>query len=323
VGLWDGTQRNIPSFTDRFAGFQRKYQQNCGGVVILSLMQDESQKENLVQSLREKGFSRIIMDNVLPVIGDDIFQTSQKALLREEKHMASVLDAFSLLGDGLSREVFYQNMQAYLENKYEEANYQKELVQYFQPGVKLNKGFSRLVDCGAYTGDTLTEALKYGNLEEFYGFEPDPVNFGLLSTAAGEKAEHIGKTVLFPCACGNQNEMLSFIARGSAGTLAKYKDIVGEKATILAVKLDDVLKKVAPTMIKMDIEGAEPDALAGAQGLIQTYQPDLAICVYHKMSHLWEIPLFLHALVPQYQFYLRCHRIFTFETVLYATVPKP
>lgn len=86
------------------------------------------------------------------------------------------------------------------------------------------------------------------------------------------------------------------------------------------VSLDDVLITKDITMIKMDIEGAEIDALNGAKNTIQSLKPDLAICVYHKISDIWEIPLMLHKWVPEYKFYLRCHAGSTMETVLYATI---
>ena len=62
--------------------------------------------------------------------------------------------------------------------------------------------------------------------------------------------------------------------------------------------LDDVLRGERVSFIKMDIEGAEPNALRGASNIIQTQKPRLAICVYHHLKHLWEIPLYIHELYP-------------------------
>jgi len=44
----------------------------------------------------------------------------------------------------------------------------------------------------------------------------------------------------------------------------------------------------------MDIEGAEPDALRGASELLRKHLPVLAVCLYHRSEHLWQIPLYLH-----------------------------
>lgn len=71
--------------------------------------------------------------------------------------------------------------------------------------------------------------------------------------------------------------------------------------------------------IKMDIEGAELEALAGASNVIRSYQPDLAIALYHKASHLWEIPLLVKQLNPDYEIYIDHKYASTSETVCFAT----
>lgn len=68
----------------------------------------------------------------------------------------------------------------------------------------------------------------------------------------------------------------------------------------------------------MDIEGSELEALKGAQELIKRNQPKLAICIYHKAEDYFQIPLYLHTLVPAYRFYVRHHFYGATETVLYA-----
>ncbi|MFH1618985.1 MAG: FkbM family methyltransferase [bacterium] len=70
----------------------------------------------------------------------------------------------------------------------------------------------------------------------------------------------------------------------------------------------------------MDIEGAELDALKGAAETIKKNRPKLAICIYHKPSDLFEIPLFIKSLVPEYRFYLRQHQPISCDLVLYAVI---
>ena len=84
------------------------------------------------------------------------------------------------------------------------------------------------------------------------------------------------------------------------------------------VPLDDALHDEKTTFIKMDIEGAEPQALRGARKIIQTQKPKLAICIYHDFRHLWEIPLYIKSLVPEYRIYFRHHTNLEYETVCYA-----
>ena len=71
-------------------------------------------------------------------------------------------------------------------------------------------------------------------------------------------------------------------------------------------------------MIKMDIEGMEPRALAGAAEIIRQHRPQLAICVYHDISHLWSIPLQIKELYEGYRLYIRNYQFMGLETVVYA-----
>jgi hypothetical protein len=71
----------------------------------------------------------------------------------------------------------------------------------------------------------------------------------------------------------------------------------------------------------MDVEGAEPEALAGARETIRQHAPVLAICLYHRQSDLWEIPLQVREMTDRYSFYLRRYSDDCWEQVLYA-IPK-
>lgn len=86
---------------------------------------------------------------------------------------------------------------------------------------------------------------------------------------------------------------------------------------IEVVSLDSYIKEKV-TFIKMDIEGAELEALKGCQNTIKKYRPKLAISVYHKKEDIIEIPGYIMSLVPDYHFYLRHYSSGFAETVLYA-----
>jgi hypothetical protein len=68
----------------------------------------------------------------------------------------------------------------------------------------------------------------------------------------------------------------------------------------------------------MDIEGAELNALHGAEQTIRTFKPKLAISVYHKPNDLAEIPSYLNNLGLGYEFFLDHFTIYGGETVLFA-----
>ena len=96
----------------------------------------------------------------------------------------------------------------------------------------------------------------------------------------------------------------------------------GEKI-IETISLDEYLKneKDPVTFIKMDIEGAELNALKGAERTIKKHKPKLAICIYHKPEDVWEIPNLLFDFVPDYKFYIRHYSFTNWDTVLYAVPP--
>jgi hypothetical protein len=72
------------------------------------------------------------------------------------------------------------------------------------------------------------------------------------------------------------------------------------------------------TFIKMDIEGAEYNAILGAHNTITKYRPKLAISIYHKPEDIWEIPSLILKMNPEYKLYLGHYSIAAAETVLYA-----
>jgi hypothetical protein len=72
----------------------------------------------------------------------------------------------------------------------------------------------------------------------------------------------------------------------------------------------------------MDIEGAEPEALAGAARTMARCRPVMAVCVYHRCDHLWIIPQLLKAANPDYRIFLRRYAEDCWETVCYAVPPE-
>ena len=83
--------------------------------------------------------------------------------------------------------------------------------------------------------------------------------------------------------------------------------------------LDSVLSGRPCTYLKMDVEGAEREAIAGAAQTIRTYAPKLNIAAYHRSEDFFQLPLLIHALQPSYRLYLRHHPyVPAWDTNLYA-----
>jgi FkbM family methyltransferase len=173
----------------------------------------------------------------------------------------------------------------------------------------------RLIDCGAYVGDTIDDLVGKGlDLTEIVAFEPDPVNFARLSDRVARHVDRGLRATLFPCGLGDGVEMKRFAAGGGASSTL---DPAGDHP-VLCVAIDTVLPDYRATFVKMDIEGAEAGALRGAARLIASHKPRLAVSVYHRPEDLWQLPALVHSIRPDYRLYLRCHAYSGFETVLYA-----
>jgi FkbM family methyltransferase len=70
--------------------------------------------------------------------------------------------------------------------------------------------------------------------------------------------------------------------------------------------------------IKLDIEGAELQALRGAEAVLRRYRPRLAVAIYHRPDDWIEIPGFLRNLNLGYEFSLAHFTPHHWETVLFA-----
>lgn len=180
---------------------------------------------------------------------------------------------------------------------------------YLPHGLPRPQSPIRYVDCGAYTGDTIRSFLRNGlEFEQIAAFEPDPAHYPrLVRTIASLRA------LAFPCGVWDEMTQLRF----SSDDSASHIDDAGE-IMVQAVALDQALPNFAPTLIKMDIEGAEDRALLGARKTIEAHRPQLAISIYHKPRDLWELMLLVHGWDLGYRFHLRTHCHNGFETVLYG-----
>ncbi|MCL2198346.1 MAG: FkbM family methyltransferase, partial [Defluviitaleaceae bacterium] len=160
-----------------------------------------------------------------------------------------------------------------------------------------------VVDVGAYDGDTIERwAKSYADkISKIYAFEPDDKTFVALKKNI-EAWGLSGKTECFKNGLSNKNQTLSFI---NAGHMGSRIDSDGD-SSITVMPLDELNITVEGKLcIKMDIEGAESEALEGAKETIKKYAPELAISVYHKYDDVLTIPKIIKSINPAYNCILR------------------
>jgi FkbM family methyltransferase len=173
------------------------------------------------------------------------------------------------------------------------------------------------VDCGAYDGDTLKAFLErtHSEFKEVVAIEPDRANVKKLEAFVASLGPDLQpKIQIKPFGVGAENQIATFAASGSeSSAMSEHGD-----TTIEVKRLDDLLAAKTPTYIKMDIEGAELPALAGAAQTIARHHPKMAVCIYHAQEHLWEIPLRLNGLYPSCRLFIRRYRDEFGDVVCYA-----
>ncbi|MCI8503228.1 MAG: FkbM family methyltransferase [Dorea sp.] len=213
-----------------------------------------------------------------------------------EKHLEGYRWAYNFFADECSRKKILDRMRLLLcgqpcspDSLYEDG--------YFAfPDIVLRDNEVYL-DGGAYIGDTAEEFI--GIMERdgkeyrhIYSFEPDPKNY----RKTVENLSKYSRIDVIPCGLSSKETELRFASTQVADSIGshiaqdKLEDTIIIPVTSLDLFFADKPQEQWPTIIKMDIEGEEKEALLGAEHIIQTHKPQMIICAYHKPEDIYELP---------------------------------
>jgi FkbM family methyltransferase len=251
-------------------------------------------------------------DGVLPHYGVDL----PHGVIEQSN---DVLKGFDLWADAASRREYIAQLRWRLSFDFDGLGPPALDTIYFPPDLVRLQANELFVDCGAFDGDTLREFLiaSNGAFEKYIAFEPDPGNFARLNDSLTGLPDAVRQRIeICRAAIAAADGTARFSAEGGPSSHLGEGDLEVE-----AIALDRYLGNRRPTFIKMDIEGAEPEALAGVNRHIRADAPILAISCYHRQDHLWAIPLLINSINSQYAFYLRPHDLEGWDLVCYA-IPR-
>jgi FkbM family methyltransferase len=204
-------------------------------------------------------------------------------------------------------------------------NVGKRFKRQYIDNINLKNG-STIIEGGVEDG---TDSVNFYNAfneckMNIYGFEP----FIEVFDKSPNKAFLLKKGIkVYPWALWNKNEDLSFIKNdvSSVSSCINRNEIniqsSTNKVTVRGISIDSFVEKYnikTVSLIKLDIEGAELEALQGAAKTISKYKPQLAISIYHKKEDLFEIPELLLKINPEYKFKLGMYSPTFIDSVLYA-----
>ena len=246
----------------------------------------------------------------VPVVGRGLF-TYDYCLENADK----IQQVYDSLADDYSRKVYANIINFKISGKIEylsavtssKAEIYKKIIK-----PNLNEVY---VDLGAYNGDTVKEILEFthGKYVSIYAVEPDRKNFKKLSKFV-DGMPHIHT---YNAAAWCVDTELPFASKaGRQSAITAESDNMVE-----AVSVDSILAKKPATIIKMDVEGFEREAIWGSAYTIAHYAPKMMVSLYHRNEDIFELPLLIKKLNPAYKLYIR-HQLYipAWETNLYATV---
>ena len=274
-----------------------------------------------VQTLSSAGFSKLI---TLAAFNAELRRCKIDAItigplfdlenFADEQCFAA--EAANLLTDERSKEIFKNHLR-YLRGGSIDALERKDSgIMYFPDNRPFEfSGKVTMADCGSYIGDTIMSLMPYVEFEKIYAFDPDPL-------VASQLRENLSRYKgldfhIIQAGLGSCRGQIAFAEDGTGRGVIREDG--GIKIDI--VTLDEVFSNVKVDFIKMDIEGAEADALLGAANVIKRDMPLLEVSVYHRPGDFWKLPLLIKELNPEYSIYLRCGDDSFHDTVAVA-VPK-
>lgn len=232
----------------------------------------------------------------VPLVGDELFDGTYY-----DAHKDELEEVRKLLADDESKRVFDHVVDYRLSGSI------RPLRDSFSDESRIWKEILRperyrfCADLGAYTGDSIKTMLSYAlHVEGIEAWEPDPRSYKKLCTYL----ESEGLAFVHPHHAGawNEDTILTFSSEGN-----RNSSVYGVKRGVetAMLRVDSVYADRKLDFLKMDVEGAEREAIEGAEQTIHRCRPDLQISLYHRSGDLFELPLTVRRLCSDYRLYLR------------------
>lgn len=268
--------------------FEKKY-----GELIIALAFG-TQIDLVMQHIKALEKKHTVLVPNVPVFGNEIFNDD---FLFQNKEKIEA--AYSLLSDKRSKEVLENAIKFYYSGKLEYLwSITDDKDEIFNSVLCLNNNES-YVDLGAYRGDTIDELIHYGGgYEKIIALEPDIKTYNKLC----KHITDMTNVTAYQKTIWKDNRTLYFSNQKGRGS-----SISSTGVPIEAISIDTLCENYNPTYIKIDVEGAEKQALAGGINTLKNNKPKLNIAAYHTFGDLFELILIVNAINPEYRFYLRHH----------------
>jgi FkbM family methyltransferase len=160
-------------------------------------------------------------------------------------------------------------------------------------------------DCGAHVGVFTDMALRRG-ASKVVAIEPDPVNLECLRRNFRQEISD-GRVFVVPKGVWSREQMITLYESdansGSNTMIGARSDEHAGKVEVAVTTLDTIVAELhlpRVDFIKMDIEGAEREALRGASATLTRDFPKLMLDSYHLPDDMQVLPVIIHQANPHY-----------------------
>jgi FkbM family methyltransferase len=179
-----------------------------------------------------------------------------------------------------------------------------------------------VIDAGGCYGDTaLFFAHQAGKNGKVHSLEFVDDNIAILTRNTKLNPELEKRIDLVPNPLWSTEGVPVYYESNGPATKVSMDRISEKSKMVPTVTIDGLVEsgRIAKVdFLKMDIEGAEVEALKGAELTLRTFRPRLAICLYHRPSDFETIPKFIDSLGLGYRFYFNHYTIHAEESVLFC-----
>lgn len=295
---WLETEHIIPTYVLNNIDELDQVEKNNRYFLVLA---DPDYKYTYFQSQLLNKLSKLgINDYLCPYDYEKIPKHDLNYLDYFSNNIDNLLEMFDLLYDDESKQAYVEYIRSKMFCDFYRLPQNPTWNKYFDDNIYTHLSDEVFVNCGSSNGDTIFYFLeKFNDFSKIYAFEADEERVKQLKDNLNYLPQNINSKII--------NKMT-------------YVDNLHNK-------IDDLCGDDDITLINMDIEGMELEALKGARNKIIESKPVIAACAYHLPTDLYELPMFFKEISREYEILYRKYastirnRFCNAELVMYA-VPK-
>lgn len=283
-------------------------------VVVIVAVGNFEEFKALSDELKKHGFTEIIYFQ--DIYEYNLVYSSKSQSKKIQKYFQCNSDLIEevrkFFTDNESLSLYDAIISTHLNQKLEKIPSHSVQLQYFDNKLFKSGSYDRLLQVGAYDGDTLVNLANLGvNPSTLWALEPDENNFLKLKQNLPESWKS-SKINLLQMAASNRSDNIFFDSNN--GPTSR---IGNGTSTVKSIKLDEYSFEKDPTFIIIDVEGYERQVLTGLKKTIRRCKPVIAIATYHFPTDILKIPIYINSVSPYKNLKLRNYSGCVVDTVMY------